>query len=82
MSQYIDFAVLWKVLLAGLLGGAGLVAVYALGLAALAAGRVYDAPDRGSGTSAARAAGTVVAVACFGLVLAGALLGLYVMLTK
>lgn len=77
MSQYIDVDVLWKVLVAGLLGGAGLVAVYALGIAALAAGR-----EDGGRTPAARAAGTSVAVACFALVLAGAVLGLYVMLTK
>ncbi|ETK35687.1 hypothetical protein [Microbispora sp. ATCC PTA-5024] len=75
MSQYIDVDALWKVLVAGLVAGAGLVAVYALGLVGLAAARTQDG-------TAARPAGVVVAVVCFALVLAGALLGLYVMLAK
>ncbi|MEW9532333.1 hypothetical protein [Microbispora sp. NPDC049125] len=76
MSQYVDFDALWKVLVAALLAGAGLVAVYALGLVGLAAARNED------GRSAARPAGVVVAVVCFALVLAGAFMGLYVMLAK
>ncbi|MEZ0076883.1 hypothetical protein [Planotetraspora sp. GP83] len=76
MSQFIDVESLWKVLVAGLLGGAGLAAVYALGLAGLSA---YTAEDTNSG---ARPAGLAVAVGCLLIVLAGAGLGIYVMLAK
>ncbi|GAA5038375.1 UDP-N-acetylmuramyl pentapeptide phosphotransferase/UDP-N-acetylglucosamine-1-phosphate transferase [Thermocatellispora tengchongensis] len=66
----IDFDALWKVLVAGLAAGAGLVAVYALGLVALAA-RAAPGP---------RHAATALAVACFAIVGAGAACGLYVIL--
>ncbi|MBP2702864.1 hypothetical protein JOL79_03485 [Microbispora sp. RL4-1S] len=73
MSPYIDLDALWKVLVAGLVAGAGLVAVYALGLAVLAAARTGPSAHPG---------GIAIAVVCFGAVLAGAGLGLYVMLAK
>ncbi|RCG32311.1 hypothetical protein DQ384_07380 [Sphaerisporangium album] len=67
MSEYVDLDALWKVLVAALLGGAGLVAVYSLALVGLSNGR---------------AAGRVVAGLCFLLVAVGIVLGLYVMLAK
>ncbi|GII87410.1 hypothetical protein Ssi03_54000 [Sphaerisporangium siamense] len=67
MTEYIDLDALWKVLVAALLAGAGLVAVYSLALVGLANGR---------------AAGRVAAGLCFLVVAAGLVLGLYVMLAK
>ncbi|WP_275414211.1 hypothetical protein [Microbispora siamensis] len=43
---------------------------------------MYDTRARGSGTSAARAAGTAFAVSCFAMVVAGAPPGLHVMLAE
>ncbi|GIE82302.1 hypothetical protein Aph02nite_82520 [Actinoplanes philippinensis] len=57
----------WKVLLAGLILGAGLPALFAVGIRSLAYGA--DGPAR-------RPAGTVAGYACFALVLAGVLLGI------
>ncbi len=51
-------------------GGVGLIALYAFGIRALAAGQ--DEGRRGA---------TALAVVCFALVVAGVLLGLYVLLS-
>ncbi|MCT9933947.1 hypothetical protein N5079_27420 [Planotetraspora sp. A-T 1434] len=69
MSHFVDVDALWKVLVAGLLGGAGLAAVYALGLVGLSA---YTAEDTGS---AARPVGLAVAAACLLIVLVGPVSG-------
>ncbi|MFC6085929.1 hypothetical protein [Sphaerisporangium aureirubrum] len=76
MSDYIDVASLWKVLAVGLLGGAGLVAVFALGLVGLSA---YA--DRPPGARA-RVPGLVLACGCFLAVAGGAAAGLVAMLAK
>ena len=61
----------WRVLLAGLVLGAGLPAVFALGVRAMAYG------TGGAGGSAApRPIGKVLAYACFALVVSAALLGI------
>ena len=70
MDKYVDLAALGQVLLASVAGGVGLIALYAFGIRALAAGQ--DDGRRG-------AAG--LAVVCFSLVVAGVLLGLYVLLS-
>jgi hypothetical protein len=71
----IDVDALWKVLLAGLVGGAGLVALYALGLVGMAAFTAGDRVFRGRSL-----AGLALAVTCFAVVLAGVALALYVLL--
>lgn len=64
----------WKVLLTGLLLGAGLPAIFALGIRALAYGRGGSAEvDAGAPP---HPAGQVVGAACFALVLVGVGLGL------
>lgn len=75
MNDYLDLDILWKVLVTGVAGGAGLVAVYALGLAGLSA-----AAGRQPGGH--RLPGLLLAGACFLIVAAGVGAGLYLMLSK
>ena len=84
MSGYVDGAALLLVLLASLLGGVGLVAVFAVGMVGLS--RYRSAPDgggrSGGGRTGGSLAGLVLAVLCFGVVSAGVVVGLFVMLAK
>ncbi|MEU8228967.1 hypothetical protein AB0C12_05090 [Actinoplanes sp. NPDC048967] len=68
----------WKVLLAGLLLGAGLPMLFALGVRSLAygAGRAAEVDDSGVTGATTRPAGTVVGYALFGVVVLGVLLGI------
>ena len=70
MDEYVDLAALGQVLLASIAGGVGLIALYAFGIRALAAGQ--DENRKGA---------TLVAIVSFALVIAGVLLGLYVLLS-
>ena len=65
MSEYLD--TLWKVMVAALVAGAGLAAVFSLALVGLSSGN---------------AAGRVAAGLCFLIVAGGVVLGLHVMLAK
>jgi hypothetical protein len=69
MDRYVDASALGQVLVASVIGGVGLVAIFALGLRGLSA-----AQDDG------RPSGYVVAGGSFLVVLAGIVLGLYVIL--
>jgi hypothetical protein len=69
MDKYIDASALGQVLLASIIGGVGLVALFALGLRGLAA-----AQDDG------QTSGYVVAGGSFAIVLAGIGLGIYALL--
>ncbi|WP_186627836.1 hypothetical protein [Rhodococcus sp. BP22] len=68
---------LWKVVLVGLLLGAGLPAIFALGLRALAVG---ETPDDATGTAQLRttrpAAATAVAALCFAVVVLAIVAGI------
>ena len=80
MGDNLGFALegAWKVLLAGLVLGAGLPLVFALGIRSLAWGAGGDAevhPDGGTGPRA-NPAGTVLAWLLFLVVLAGIALGI------
>ena len=68
----------WKVLLSGLILGAGLPMLFALGIRSLAWGAGGDAEVHASGTSgpAARPIGTVLGYALFAIVLIGVALGI------
>jgi hypothetical protein len=79
MDKYVDSAALLQVLVASILGGAGLVAIYALGLVGTSLA--------GTGTSehtapARRIAGLSLAAVSFLIVVAGVVLGIYAMLNK
>ncbi|MEU1733052.1 hypothetical protein [Streptosporangium sp. NPDC020145] len=76
MNAYLDLDALWRVLVAALAGGAGLVAVFSVALAGLAAARPTSAGGGG------RPLGWVVAVAGFLVVVSGVALGIWVMLHK
>lgn len=71
--------VLWKVALVGLVLGAGLPALFAVGVRGLALGTAAG----GTATPrSAHPAGRVLAVACFGLVLAFVVAGLFVIIAS
>jgi hypothetical protein len=73
----------WKVLFAGLILGAGLPAVFAVGVRSMAFGQGGDAEVHGAGAGpAAHPIGRVLAVLCFALVIAAVALGItYVVAT-
>ena len=68
----------WRVLLAGLLLGAGLPALFAVGIRAMAYGAGGDAEVHSSGTAgpASHPVGRAVGVLCFAIVLAAIALGI------
>ncbi|WP_067501809.1 hypothetical protein [Actinoplanes sp. TFC3] len=67
----------WKVLLAGVILGAGLPALFALGIRSLAWGAGGDAEVHGAGAGpAANPAGKVLAWVLFAVVLLGVVLGI------
>lgn len=83
---------LWQVLLVGILLGAGLPALFALGLRSLNSGRVaapstvgvggYDSSDHagGEGSSKPRPAGLAGAIVCFTILIAAVLFGIIVII--
>ena len=73
------FESLWQVLLAGLVLGAGLPALFALGIRVLGSGRTLAA-DGASYTSAPTGAGRVVSSALFGVCAAAVLFGIVVII--
>ncbi|MER5324207.1 hypothetical protein [Streptosporangium roseum] len=74
MNDYIDLDALVKVMATGLVGGAGLVALYALGLASL------SAAAGGPWTGRRRLLGWLLAGTCFLTVVMGVGLGLYALI--
>lgn len=84
MNSWINLTALWKIVVVGLLAGAGLPALFAVGLRALS-------PARGAGSGAARVRGRdgggrpaaaghfglAVAALCFAVVLAAIGWGIY-----
>jgi hypothetical protein len=73
------FSAIWQVFVVGLLLGAGLPALFALGMLSLSSGRMAGAdghlrPD----APPASALGKIGAIVCFGLVVAAAAFGLVV----
>jgi len=81
VSSYIDVGALVKILLIALVAGAGLTAVFALGVEGLSRGGYAAEPEEGA--PATRRPGELgVAVVCFLVVLAGIGYGISVALTK
>ena len=75
VSLWLDAA--WRVLLAGLVLGAGLPAIFAVGIRSMAFGTGGDAEVHAAGTSPApHPVGRAVAVLCFAIVLAVVALGI------
>ena len=81
----IDVSALVQVLIASLLGGVGLVALFALGLVAMSAylGNPGGETAEGSAVSAGRKpVGLLIAVTCIAVVVTGVGYGLYLLLSK
>ncbi len=79
-SSYVTWTAMWEIVVIGLLGGAGLTAVFSAGLVALSITRRV-----GGGSSAGGArniAGWVLATLCFLVVLGGVAYGISAMFTK
>jgi hypothetical protein len=72
------FQAIWQVVLVGLLVGAGLPALFALGIRALYGTEVAAGAHGSSPTTAARPAGRAVAYLCFGVCMAAVLFGIVV----
>jgi hypothetical protein len=82
ISTYIDIGALVKILLIALVAGAGLTAIFSIGVEALSRGGYAGEAEEGHSASERTQAGLVVAVACFLIVLAGIGYGISVALTK
>jgi len=81
MSQWINLTALWKIIVIGLLAGAGLPALFAIGLRALNTRPQAASAPEGDGQVAAVSGGGVLgmaaAVLCFAVVLAAIGWGIY-----
>ncbi len=78
MNDWIDLTAIWQIVVVGLLAGAGLPAIFAVGIRALGMpgkGHVTAADDELVGGSPA---GIALAVVCFAVVLAGVGYGIYI----
>jgi hypothetical protein len=76
--SWINLAALWKIMVFGLIAGAGLPAIFALGLLALSKGGRAQAADGDSDVVIGGSpAGVVVAAFCFLVVLAAIGWGIY-----
>lgn len=71
---------LWQVVAVGLLLGAGLPALFALGVRALESDRVLLAVDGGEISSRASTGGKTLAVLCFGVTALAVVLGIVVVI--
>jgi len=78
MSAWINFAALWKILVLGLLAGAGLPALFAIGMFALSKGpRAQAAGGDSDVVVGGNPVGLVAAAFCFLVVLAAVGWGIY-----
>ena len=79
MSPWINFTALWKIIVLGFLAGAGLPALFAIGLRSLsiprAGGSVASASD--DQVYAGNPVGLVGALLCFAIILAAIGYGIY-----
>ncbi len=77
MSDWIDLTAIWKILAWSLLLGAGLPALFALGLLALDYDETDEAVASGSATVTRKPLRVVAAGICFAVVLAAIAYGIY-----
>jgi hypothetical protein len=82
MNKWIDYTALWEIVVVGLLAGAGLPAVFALGMRALA--RPGKGHVRGSDAELVGGdpAGLAVAALCFLIVLGAIGYGIYIIVAS
>jgi hypothetical protein len=82
MNDWIDLKAVWEILVVGLLAGAGLPALFAIGIRALGMpgkGHVAVADDEIVGGNPA---GIAIAVVCFAIVLAAIGFGVYIIVAS
>ena len=78
MSQWINLTALWKIVVIGLLAGAGLPALFAIGLRALnTRPQATSTPDGGEQAVGSGVLGMAAAAVCFAVVLAAIGWGIY-----
>lgn len=84
MNSWINLTALWKIVVVGLLAGAGLPALFAVGLRALSPARAEESASTrvqgqacGDRPAAGGSPGLAVAVLCFAVVLAAIGWGIY-----
>jgi hypothetical protein len=77
MSQWIDLHALWRIVVVGLICGAGLPAVFAFGLKALDLGQHGPTGGDGAATVTRNPVGVTLAAICFAVVLAAIGWGIY-----
>lgn len=80
VSTYINGGALVKILLIGLVSGAGLTAIYSIGVEALSRGGYGSEAEDGHSASARNPVALVVAVTCFLVVVAAVAYGVSVAL--
>ncbi|WP_375503139.1 hypothetical protein [uncultured Jatrophihabitans sp.] len=76
MNSWIDLHALWKIVVVGLICGAGLPAVFAFGLKALDLGQ-HDGDSGGTATATRNPVGIALAAVCFAVVLVAIGWGIY-----
>ena len=79
MSSWIDVHALWQIVVVGVVAGAGLPALFAVGLRALAApaSGQHTLPADSTRVIGGNRLGMVIAAVCFAVVLAGIAWGVY-----
>jgi len=78
MNSWINFSALWKILVFGLIAGAGLPSLFAIGMVSLARGpKTQTAGADSDAVVGGSPVGTVVAAVCFLIVLAAIGWGIY-----
>lgn len=82
MSQYVDFTVVGQVIAAGLLLGAGLPLVFALGLRSLSVGTGGGTVQAAGFEVTRKPVALVMALVCFAVVLAAIVLGIHLIIHK
>ena len=81
-SSYVDWTSMWKILLISVGAGAGLVAVYSLGLLALSASGYLRSGDESGPAARHNAVALAAGALCLAIVAAGAVYGIHVIFTK
>lgn len=78
MNSWINLTALWKIVVVGLLAGAGLPALFAVGLRALSPARTAGSKEaQGGQPSVSSPIGVTAAAVCFAVVLAAIGWGIY-----
>jgi hypothetical protein len=78
MNGWINLTAIWEIVVVGLLAGAGLPALFAIGLRALGMPGTRHREKAGDELVGGNPAGITIAVACFAVVVASIGYGIYI----